>query len=84
LPHLTRGESKNERQWLTDVGNWSGIDGWHFAMPRHSDEEEKPSKGGFMERVDLTKTIKEATATFCQNRIGVAESETRPRDIHNR
>ncbi len=23
-----------------------------------------------MERIDLTKTIKEATATFCQNRIG--------------
>jgi hypothetical protein len=23
-----------------------------------------------MERIDLTKTIREATATFCQNRIG--------------
>jgi hypothetical protein len=29
-----------------------------------------PTNGGLMERIDLAKTIKEATATFCQNRIG--------------
>src|ERR687897_481967 len=32
--------------------------------------EKNPIIGGLMERIDLAKTIKEATATFCQNRIG--------------
>jgi hypothetical protein len=32
--------------------------------------EKYPTNGGLMERIDLAKTIKEATATFCQNRIG--------------
>ena len=35
-----------------------------------SEEQKIQQNGGLMERIDLAKTIKEATATFCQNRIG--------------